>query len=403
MNTEAKNTGRGGGHGAAPLRLDAQFNFLIEADRLKSVLRANQTMDRARFENSAEHSWHAALLAALCAPMADAEVDLPRVIEMILLHDIVEIDAGDHPIHIDHDPDVVAAREARAADRIFGLLPSDLGAHYRAIWDEFEAMQSPSARYAKAIDYLTPALQSVGAHTPLADETDIVAQNLREGRAVQTLDILPDLYAFTKAVFDGTVADPHMTARFTFWCEADRLKSVLRATPIMDGSRPENSGEHSWHVMLYAFVLADHAHADVDLHRACLMLLLHDVVEVDAGDTPIHGAVTAEAQRAQEVAEIKAADRLFGLLPEAQAAEFRAIWDEFEAAQTHTAIYAKSIDRAQPVLHNLANDGGSWRTYDVKLHHLDSRVGEKVTRGCPQLWPFIRNRVTPWFELNDAL
>ena len=133
------------------------------------------------------------------------------------------------------------------------------------------------------------------------------------------------------------------------------------------------------------------------------MLLLHDVVEIDAGDTPIHGAVTAEAQRAQEVAEIKAADRLFGLLPEAQAAEFRAIWDEFEAAQTHTAIYAKSIDRAQPVLHNLANDGGSWRTYDVKLHHLDSRVGEKVTRGCPQLWPFIRNRVTPWFELNDAL
>ena len=155
--------------------------------------------------------------------------------------------------------------------------------------------------------------------------------------------------------------------------------------------------------MLYAFVLADYAKDPIDVYRAILMMLLHDIVEVDAGDTPIHGAVTVAAQKAQEEAEIKAADRLFGLLPLDQGQNLRRIWDEFETAATPTALYAKSIDRAQPVLHNLANDGGSWRTYDVKLHQLDTRVGAKISRGCPALWPFIRARVEPWFIQYAAL
>ena len=95
--------------GQESARLNAQYAFLREADRLKTVLRANQLMDRSRFENSAEHSWHAALLALLCAPLAGPDVDISRVIEMLMLHDIVEVDAGDHPIHISHNPASVAA------------------------------------------------------------------------------------------------------------------------------------------------------------------------------------------------------------------------------------------------------------------------------------------------------
>ncbi|MFT6169952.1 MAG: putative hydrolase of HD superfamily [Celeribacter sp.] len=384
-------------------RLTAQFSFLLEADKLKTVDRANQVMDRARFENSAEHSWHAALLAVLCAPMAGPDVDMALALEMLILHDIVEIDAGDHPIHITHNPKDIELAEAAAAVRIYGLLPQDLGIKYTAIWQEFEAMQSPTARFAKAIDFLAPALQCLGAPVQLGDERDIIARNLLHGRALRTKAILPDLYEFTLAKFEGRDTDPVLDQRYAFWCEADRLKSILRATPIMDGTRPENSGEHSWHVMLYAFVLADYAKDPIDVYRAILMMLLHDIVEVDAGDTPIHGAVTVAAQKAQEEAEIKAADRLFGLLPLDQGQNLRRIWDEFETAATPTALYAKSIDRAQPVLHNLANDGGSWRTYDVKLHQLDTRVGAKISRGCPALWPFIRARVEPWFIQYAAL
>lgn len=388
---------------SASPRLDAQYAFLMEADRLKTVERANQVMDRSRFENSAEHSWHACLLAFLMAPLASDQVDLSRVIQMLMLHDIVEVDAGDHPIHILYDTDDIAAREAAAADRIYGLLPEDLATTFRAIWTEFEAMETETARFAKSIDYLAPALQSIGAPVQLEEEREIVAGNLRRGRAVKTKDILPELFAFTKAAFDGAATDPILAQRFAFWCEADRLKTVYRATPIADGSRKENTGEHSWHIMLYALTLADHAGDGVDVDLALKMLLLHDIVEVDAGDTPIHGAVTPEALKAQEEAELRAADRLFGLLPADQAQQFRAIWDDFEAAETPTAIYAKSIDRCQPVLHNLADDGGSWRTYDVKLHQLDSRVGVKIDRGCPKLWPYIRAKCEPWFVARDAL
>lgn len=384
-------------------RLTAQFSFLLEADKLKTVERANQVMDRARFENSAEHSWHAALLAVLCAPMAGPDVDMALALEMLILHDIVEIDAGDHPIHITHNPKDIEHAEAAAAVRIYGLLPQDLETKYTAIWQEFEAMQSPTARFAKAIDFLAPALQCLGAPVQLGDERDIIARNLLHGRALRTKAILPDLYEFTLAKFEGRDTDPILDQRYAFWCEADQLKSVLRATPIMDGTRPENSGEHSWHVMLYAFVLADYAKDSIDVYRAILMMLLHDIVEVDAGDNPIHGTVTKAAQKAQELAELKAADRLFRLLPPDQGQNLRRIWDEFETAATPTALYAKSIDRAQPVLHNLANDGGSWRTYDVKLHQLDARVGAKISRGCPALWPFIRARVEPWFIQYAAL
>lgn len=193
--------------------------------------------------------------------------------------------------------------------------------------------------------------------------------------------------------------DDRLEAQFAFLQEIDRLKGVLRATPIADNTRPENSAEHSWHIAMYALVLADHADPSVRIDRVIRMLLLHDIVEIDAGDAPIHGNHDVEAQAKREQA---AADRLFGLLPEDLGAEFRTLWDEFEAAETADAVFAKSLDRVQPLLLNLENGGGSWVDYDVTLEQIDSRVGTKVKRGAPGIWQFVRARVAAFFAANPA-
>lgn len=189
-----------------------------------------------------------------------------------------------------------------------------------------------------------------------------------------------------------------LEAQFAFLNEADRLKSVLRATTLVDGSRPENSGEHSWHLALYAMVLADHAPPDVSIDRVIRMLILHDLVEIDTGDVPIHSANGAAHASADTVAaEQKAATRIFGLLPADLGPQFRALWDEFEAAETPDAVFAKSLDRVQPVMANLASGGGTWTTYNVTFDQLESRVGTKIARGAPKVWEWVREKVRPWF------
>lgn len=157
------------------------------------------------------------------------------------------------------------------------------------------------------------------------------------------------------------------------------------------------SAEHSWHIAMYALVFADQAPDDVQIDRVIRMLLLHDIVEIDAGDVPIHLTIDTEAHAAKERA---AADRLFGMLPLDQAHAFRTLWDEFEAAQTPDAVFAKSLDRLQPLLLNLATGGGSWVDYNVTMDQLDSRIGAKIQRGLPAVWTHIRRRVAAWFAAN---
>lgn len=188
-----------------------------------------------------------------------------------------------------------------------------------------------------------------------------------------------------------------ISAQLAFLTEADRLKSVNRATTLCDASRRENSAEHSWHIALYALTMAEHAIRPVNVGRVIQMLLLHDIVEIDAGDAPIHGAPDPEAQAALEQA---AADRLFGLLPPDQRDTYRALWEEFEAAETDDAIFAKSIDRVQPVIANLETGGGSWIEYSVTTAQLETRVGAKVKRGAPAIWEALKLRIDRWFEAN---
>jgi len=186
-----------------------------------------------------------------------------------------------------------------------------------------------------------------------------------------------------------------LDAQMAFLNEADKLKSVLRATTLCDGSRHENSGEHSWHIALYALTLGEHAPESVDINRVIKMLLLHDLVEIDAGDAPIFGDHDISAM---EVKEAKAADRIFGLLPDDQNEELRTIWNEFEAAQTPDAIFAKSLDRFQPPNQNLISNGGSWTDYGVTYETIESRVGSKVAKGAPTLWTWLAPQIKAWFK-----
>ncbi|MEO8242975.1 MAG: HD domain-containing protein [bacterium] len=189
-----------------------------------------------------------------------------------------------------------------------------------------------------------------------------------------------------------------LDAQFAFLNEADRLKSVLRATTLVDGSRRENSGEHSWHLALYAMVLADHAAQGVDINRVIRMLILHDLVEIDVGDVPIHSADgKAHASVATAAAEARAAERIFGLLPGDLRDQLLPLWQEFEAAATPDAVFAKSLDRVQPVIANLQSGGGTWTEYNVTSQQLDDRVGSKIARGAPALWTYVRGLTRSFF------
>lgn len=183
--------------------------------------------------------------------------------------------------------------------------------------------------------------------------------------------------------------------QIAFLNEADKLKTIVRGTTLCDASRYENSAEHSWHLTLYALVLGDQAGPDVDLVRVIKMLILHDLVEIDAGDNPIFGELDHDAIAVEET---KAAERIFGLLPDDLNSDLRAIWEEFEAAQTPSAKFAKSLDRFQPPMQNLMSGGGSWMDYKVTEHQIAARVGSKIAIGAPDLWTYAKARISMWFQ-----
>ncbi len=165
--------------------------------------------------------------------------------------------------------------------------------------------------------------------------------------------------------------------------ELDQLKSVLRRTRIKSADgRLENSGEHSWHVALMAVLMQEHANAPVDITRVMKMLLIHDVVEIDAGDTFVYDTA---ASKEQEEKEQKAAQRLFGMLPIEQGDELLALWNEFEAAQTDDAKYAKALDRLIPMLLNYHNNGQSWIENNVTRDQALT-INKRIEFGSVTLW-----------------
>ncbi|GAA6192551.1 HD domain-containing protein [Phaeobacter sp. NW0010-22] len=383
-------------------RLSAQIEFLKTADRLKTVERASTLLDQSRPENSAEHSWHLALYALILCPVNAQGASVDRAIRMLLLHDLVEIVVGDHPIHEETDWAAVAKAEHAAAVELFKILPNDQADTFLALWLEFEADETADARYAKRLDRCQPMFQALYATPQQADHIDVVRDNIAGGRAAYLQDTFPEAFALASSLLGNpcTIDVTALTDRLAFLNEADQLKRIERASRLNDNSRFENSAEHSWHIMLHAMVLEDQAGAGVTLDRVLKMLLIHDIVEIDAGDAPIHGVVD---HAVMAVKEQKAAERLFGLLPDREGQSLIALWQEFEAAETSDALFAKAIDRVQVPISNLVNGGGSWVTYQVSLAQLDQRVGIPVSRGAPHVWAWLRPQLESFFREHPAL
>ena len=196
-----------------PVRLAQQMRFILEVDRLKEVFRQTVLLHSRRAENDAEHSWHLCLMVLVLAEHANRpDLDVLRVLKMLLIHDLVEIDAGDTFVYDDAARVDQAAREAQAADRIFGLLPADQSREFRALWDEFEARQTPEARFAAACDRLQPMLLNVHTEGASWQRHGITSDRVlaRNGHIVEGSEALWT-YAenmIREAVAAGTLAPP---------------------------------------------------------------------------------------------------------------------------------------------------------------------------------------------------
>lgn len=175
-----------------------------------------------------------------------------------------------------------------------------------------------------------------------------------------------------------------------FILELDKLKGVTRKVRPLGLDRYENSAEHSWQIALLAASLAHYAETPIDLNRVIAMLLVHDIGEIDTGDTMVFAEGGWNERKA---AELAAVTRIFGMLPEPQGARFLALWQEFEDAETPEARFAHAVDRAMPVLLNLANEGQSWRENGISHERVVRRVAPPIQAGCPALWDYLEARL----------
>ncbi len=177
--------------------------------------------------------------------------------------------------------------------------------------------------------------------------------------------------------------------QISFIMELDKIKKIGRQTYLSDVSRKENDAEHSWHLALMAFVLADYANEKIDVLKTVKMVLLHDVIEIDAGDTY---AYDTEGNKTKRERELKAADRIFGLLPKEQAEEYRGLWDEFEEMETAEAKFANTLDKVQPLFLNDASGGKSWEEHGVRKNQVLAR-NERTHEGSEKLWAYAKSLI----------
>lgn len=177
--------------------------------------------------------------------------------------------------------------------------------------------------------------------------------------------------------------------QLAFILEADKSKQIFRQTYISDGSRKENDAEHSWHLALMCALLHEYANAPIDVAKTMTMVLIHDIIEIDAGDTYAYDDAGNETKRAREV---KAADRLFGLLPGDQQKWLRGLWEEFEEGESAEARFALALDKIQPVLLNDATGGRSWQEHEVKASQILNR-NQRTPGGSRELWDYIKGLI----------
>lgn len=177
-----------------------------------------------------------------------------------------------------------------------------------------------------------------------------------------------------------------LTQLFNFFREIDKEKFIGRQTYLTDGVRKENDAEHAWHMVIMTVLLAGYANEKIDVLKTVTMLLIHDIVEIDAGDTY---AYDEDAKKTQREREVKAADRIFGLLPEKQGKEFRALWEEFEAQETAESKFARTMDNIQPIMLNAATDGKAWEEHDVHIEQILNR-NRNTSKGSEAIWEYAK-------------
>ena len=184
-----------------------------------------------------------------------------------------------------------------------------------------------------------------------------------------------------------------------FILEMDKMKSIMRQTYLANGERKENDAEHSWHLALMAVLLKEYANEEVDLAKVIPMVLLHDLVEIDAGDTYAYDQAGLATQR---VRETKAADRIFGMLPEDQGTKFRNLWEEFEAYETAEAKFAHVLDNCQPLLLNDASGGKSWKEHTVHKSQIYKR-NEHTAEGSREIWEYMQQLIDKHIQLGHVI
>lgn len=180
-----------------------------------------------------------------------------------------------------------------------------------------------------------------------------------------------------------------LKSQLDFLVEIDKMKNIFRRTVIIDKSRRENDAEHSWHFAMLAMILEEYSSQKVDVTKAIKIALVHDLVEVYAGDT---FAYDEKAKQDKRQRELEAADKIFGMLPEEQGAYIRALWDEFEAKETPESKYANVCDRLQPLMHNYLTDGHTWKEGDVHAPQVLERM-DIIRETAPELWKAVEGMV----------
>ena len=176
--------------------------------------------------------------------------------------------------------------------------------------------------------------------------------------------------------------------------EIDKLKYIQRKTKLFNSNRNENDAEHSWHLAMMALVLAEHSNVPIDILKVLKMVLIHDLVEIDAGDTFIYDSAKSHSNTEEERL---AAKRIFGMLPEKQANEFMSVWEEFESGQTNEAKFARAMDRLEPLLQNTSNNGGTWAEFGVDYNKVYEK--KKVIKdGSQTIWNYAENLINESVE-----
>ena len=181
----------------------------------------------------------------------------------------------------------------------------------------------------------------------------------------------------------------NLQKQIAFIKEIDKIKYIQRRSKLFNSDRRENDAEHSWHIAMMAIVLAEYSNKPINILKVLKMLLIHDIVEIDAGDTFVYSTTNSHTNTEEELI---AAKRIFGLLPEEQAKEFISIWEEFEEGVTEEAKFAKSMDRFEPLLQDVSNDGGTWMEFNVPFHQVYD-INKAIKKGSKIIWDYAESLI----------